>query len=102
LTVARRGFDCLAGGCRIGVERLDPQRPLAVDQHEPAGAEVAPVDEQIGRLVGLDVEVHDRALRHADDIGGGHLRAPDLRPDPQRHVEQRGRLEGGARVHVEL
>src|SRR4051812_4816307 len=38
-------FDAL-----LRVERLDPQRPLAVDEHEPAGAEVAAVHEQVGGL----------------------------------------------------
>src|SRR4051812_29614359 len=50
LTAAGRLFD-LAVGVRVGVERLHPQRPLAVHEHEAAGAEVAPVHDQVGGVV---------------------------------------------------
>src|SRR3954453_1346229 len=40
-------------------ERFAAERPLAVDQHEPAGGEEAAVHEQLRGLVGLAVEVDD-------------------------------------------
>src|SRR5437588_1888215 len=60
LTVAGHLFDVLV----LVVERFDAQRPLAVDQNHPPGAEVAAVHEQLRGLVRLAVEVHDRALGH--------------------------------------
>src|SRR3954470_2936568 len=72
---------------------LHTERPLAVDEHQPAGAEMAPVHEQVGRLVGLAVEVDDRALGHANDERGRQLGPADLGPHAQRHVEQRSGLE---------
>src|SRR5437763_11141882 len=67
LTGSGRLFD--GGVCPrlvlVVVQRLDPQRPLAVHEDQPAGAEVTAVHEQVGGLVGLAVEVEDRALGHA-------------------------------------
>src|SRR5215213_6082339 len=85
LTGAGRLFDGLGRDrfgvvAAVGVERLHAQGPLAVDEDEAPGAVVAAVHEQVGRLVGLGVEVDDRALRHADDERGGHAYAPDLGP----------------------
>jgi hypothetical protein len=67
---------------------------------------VAPVHEEVGRLVGPAVEVDDRPLRHPDDEGRGHPRAADLGPYAEGHVEQRRGRElvaadrvGGVEAH---
>src|SRR4051794_41455802 len=67
LTADGRLFDVAAGvgGRVVRVERLDPQRPLAVHEDEAAGAEVAAVDDQVGGGGGVRVEGDDRALRPA-------------------------------------
>src|SRR3954462_14518447 len=67
LTGAGRLFDAFE---RVLAERLHAERPLAADDHEPAGAELAAVHEQLGRLVGLAVEVDDRPMGHPDDERG--------------------------------
>src|SRR3954447_26781458 len=57
LTAAGRLFDLAVGAVvRVRVERLHPQRPLAVHEDEAAGAEVAPVHDQVGGVFGLGVE----------------------------------------------
>src|SRR3954451_1249880 len=84
LTVAGRLFET---GVPVLGERLHAEGPLAVHQHHPAGAEVAAVDEQLSGLVGLAVEVHDRALGHAHDKRRRQLGAADLGPHAQWHVE---------------
>src|SRR3954447_3736992 len=53
LTGAGRLFHSRVG---VRVERLHPQRPLAVHEDEATGAEVAPVHDQVGGLVGNGVE----------------------------------------------
>src|SRR3954466_14525357 len=50
LTAAGRLFGFAV---RVRVERLHPQRPLAVHEDEAAGAEVAPVHDQVGGVLGL-------------------------------------------------
>src|SRR3954449_7036284 len=53
LTCAGRLFEfgVLVLSVAVLFERLDAQRPLAVHEHQPAGAEVAAVHEQVSRLV---------------------------------------------------
>src|SRR6476469_224287 len=73
----RQMFDFVLGLVRrpFVVESLDAQRPLSVDEDQPAGAEMTAVHEQVCRRVRLAVEVEDRALRHADNGRCGHPRA---------------------------
>src|SRR4051794_31202599 len=66
LTAAGRLFDVAAGvvGRVVRVERLDPQRPLAVHEDEAAGAEVAAVDGQVGGVGGAAGQAGQTGPRH--------------------------------------
>ena len=80
---------------------LDAHGPVrAVGHHEAAGGEAPAVHVQVDRLVGLTVELHHRAGRQPDDLGGGHLRAAELGPHAHGDAGQRGRAVRGARRAV--
>src|SRR3954469_24448168 len=83
------GTSSVDGDGAAWADRVDPHRPLFVDQDQPAATEVAAVDVQLDGFIRRRVEVDDgsRGQRH----GGahGHPAASELCPDAHRNGAQR-------------